>query len=93
MNDAARHPNRACQAEAGDFRTCRQTPPEDCRKSRISIDREDTTAPARISTITTDRNTVTRRYFLIGAEIDQYRYCRAALRAGGKMIRKGLSKP
>jgi hypothetical protein len=36
--------------------------PEDCRKSRISIEREDTTALAGIGTITTDRNLVTLRY-------------------------------
>jgi hypothetical protein len=31
-------------------------------KIRISIDREDTTALARISTITTDRNTLTQEH-------------------------------
>lgn len=49
----------ACQADADGIGICRQTPPEDCRKLRISIEREDTAALARIGTVTTDGNTVT----------------------------------
>jgi hypothetical protein len=36
---------------------------EDCRKSRISIEHEVTTALAGIGTITTDRDTVTQEHF------------------------------
>src|ERR1035441_3142534 len=45
-------------AGPANFRTCRQTLPEAGRISRISVEREVTTALARIGTITAHRNKI-----------------------------------